>query len=118
MAGRHVRSRHSVMRPLRALAAVACLGLPALAAPPGPPPMQKVVTKSATFVLYAPKGWEVVEAQQPGFRTVAVSAPGGRVEAALFHGTSPTGGDVAALTRRFTGGIASRFHDFVITASR
>ncbi len=106
------------MRPLRALVALVCLGVPVFAAPPGPPPMQKVVTKSATFVLYAPKGWDVVEGQQPGYRTVAVSAPGGSVEAALFHGTSPTGGDVAALTRRFTGGIASRFRDFVITASR
>jgi len=102
----------------RTLLAVACLSLPAFADSKGPPSMQKVVTKSATFVLYAPKGWDVVEGQQPGFRTVTVSAPGGTAEAALFHGTSPTGNDVPALTRRFAGGIAAHFPDFTITASR
>lgn len=102
----------------RILVFAVCLGFPSFAAPQGPPPMQKVVTKSATFVLYAPKGWGVAEGQEPGFRTVTVSAPGGTAEAALFHGTSPAGNDVPALTRRFTGGIASRFPDFAITASR
>ena len=90
----------------------------ALSAAAGPPPMQKVVTKSATFVLYAPKGWEVSEGEQPGFKTVSVSAPGGASEAALFFGTSPAGNDVPALVRRFTGGIAARFPDFSITAAR
>lgn len=102
----------------RTLIALACLSLPSFAGPAGPPPMQKVVSKSATFVLYAPKGWDVTEGEQPGFRTVTVSAPGGEAQAALFHGTSPAGNDVPALTRRFTRGIASSFPDFAITASR
>ena len=102
----------------RALVAFACLSLPAFASIPAPPPMQKVVTKSATFVLYAPRGWEVAEGQQPGFHTLTVSAPGGAAEVSLFYGTSPAGNDVPALTRRFTGGIAARFPDFAITASR
>ena len=90
----------------------------ALSAAAAPPPMQKVVTKSATFVLYAPKDWEVTEGEQPGFRTVSASAPGGSAEAALFFGTNPAGSDLPALVRRFTGGIAGRFPDFAITTSR
>lgn len=90
----------------------------ALSAAAAPPPMQKVVTKSATFVLYAPKGWEVSEGEQPGFRTLSVAAPGGASEAALFFGTNPAGTDVPALVRRFTGGIAARFPDFSVTGSR
>ena len=83
----------------------------------GPPEMRKLVTSQASFVVYAPVGWTAQEGMQPGFRTLVVSDPGGQREVALFTGTSPTGADLVALARRFTGGIGRQFPDFTITSA-
>jgi hypothetical protein len=83
----------------------------------GPPEMRKLVTAQASFVVYAPVGWTAQEAMHPGFRTLVISDPGGQREAALFTGTSPTGGDLVALARRFAGGIGRQFPDFAITSA-
>jgi hypothetical protein len=80
-------------------------------------PMEKYVSQDAIFVLYKPKGWVVTEGQQPGFRTVSVTHPTGGGEAALFLGTSPTGEDVVALTKRFLGGIGQSFPDLQIVGA-
>jgi hypothetical protein len=77
-------------------------------------PMEKYVSQDAIFVLYKPKGWVVTEGAQPGFRTVSVTDPGGAGEAAMFVGTSPTGQDTLALTRRFLGGIGQQFPDLQV----
>lgn len=79
--------------------------------------MEKYVSKEAAFVLYKPKGWRVFEGQQPGFRTISVTDPGGVYEAAMFHGRSPRGNDVLALTRTFVGGIGQQFPDFTLNGA-
>ncbi len=76
--------------------------------------MKKYVTGKATFVVYAPAGWTVAEAEQPGFRILSAADPTGELEAAMFCGTSPVGDDLLALARRFTGGIARQYPDFQV----
>ena len=77
-------------------------------------PMEKYVSKEAIFVLYKPRGWAVTEGAQRGFRTVSVSDPSGRYEAAMFYGTNPAGSDVLALARLFGGGIGRQFPDLAL----
>ena len=74
-------------------------------------PMEKYASKDAIFVVYKPKGWVVTEGAQPGFRTISITDPDGAGEAAMFLGTSFTGDDMIALTRRFIGGIGQQFPD-------
>ena len=82
---------------------------------PGGFRMEKHVSREAHFVLYKPAGWQVYEGTQPTFRTLAVCDPGGQYEAAVFYGTSPTSGDVLALTRLFVSGVGRQFPDLTLT---
>lgn len=77
----------------------------------GGPQMQKKVTEQASFVAYIPQGWICKEGMQEGFRTVSVTDPSGQLEAAMFYGTSPTGGELADLAKHLLEQIGGRFPD-------
>jgi hypothetical protein len=80
-------------------------------------PMEKYASQDAIFVVYKPQGWVVTEGAQPTFRTISIADPTGGGEAAMFLGTSPTGADMLALTKRFLGGIGQQFPDLQILAA-
>lgn len=66
-----------------------------------PPPMRKVVSQAANFVLYAPAGWTVKEGATREFWWVAVTDPSSGSRAIACHGIHPVGDDVRALAGRF-----------------
>lgn len=74
-------------------------------------PMEKYVTKEASFVLYMPKGWTAAEGVQQGFRTLTVTDPSGQFEAAMFYGSSPAGGDLPATAKYLIDQTSRRFGD-------
>lgn len=88
------------------------------AAAPSPAGMQKLVTEKASFVVYVPKGWKVVEAPgEEGLIMTATDPSGGR-EVSLAHGASPASGDVVALAKRFIARTGKKYPDLQIANSR
>ena len=80
----------------------------------GAPPMEKYVSKQASFVVYKPKGWSVREESQDGVRGLRVSDPGASLEAALYFGSNPTAGDITALAGVFASVLARQHPDLRI----
>lgn len=79
--------------------------------------MEKYVSKGAVFVLYKPVGWTVSEGEQPAFRTILITEPNGKGEAALFYGRNPAGDDLVVLAKAFLATIGQKYPDLRVTAA-
>ena len=79
--------------------------------------MEKYVSKGAIFVLYKPTGWTVAEGEQPGFRTIIVTEPNGKGEAAMFYGKNPAGKDLVMLAKAFLATIGQKYADLQVTSA-
>jgi hypothetical protein len=68
------------------------------------PVMTKQVSERASFVTYAPEGWQVCETDELYYRSVVASDPSGALQVGLLHGQSPDSRDpctaICLLVRR------------------
>jgi len=76
--------------------------------------MKKVVTAQASFVVYLPEGWKAMEGVQPGYRSLIVSDPDGKYEAAMCYGWSLAGNNSVALAKAFAARIGGQYPDLEI----
>ena len=86
--------------------------------PAAPPPMRKVVSNAANFVLYAPADWAVDEGATSQFWWVTATDPASGAGTLTAHGISPLGDDLRALTARFLGARLARGTDLTIDEAR
>lgn len=73
--------------------------------------MEKQVSDQASFVLYAPEGWRIIEECLAGFRTVSAAAPDGSCRAVASCGIDLSGGDPSAVAGFFIRDLVRQFPD-------
>lgn len=86
--------------------------------PSAPPPMRKVVSNAANFVLYVPADWTVDEGATAQLWWVVAADPASGSGAMTAHGISPVGNDLRALAARFLGARLPRGTDLTIDEAR